>query len=194
MGTGIADNGAIFCQRYVSNQPNFNCKLIHGNEHTGLDAKIEITWSGNLATNTLYQLQIFEIRNPPTPSDKRHMIYKMEGIDNNNNTINTGEFYDFTLIKTDAWRTTTNLNSNYRPNPNTATVTSACYFASNLITTWYSLRSNEEWDRYIFVVPEEYAWGGSSTIHYSNTNTVMTFTWIPSLRWIVFNRNQNYRF
>jgi hypothetical protein len=101
LGSGIANGQPIFCKNYA-NMNNIVCKLFHGDQiraYDSTDAYVEITWTGNLATNVRYEFQIYEITNPPTFSDKRKIILKMEGINNSGAIINTGEFYDFTLMK-----------------------------------------------------------------------------------------------
>lgn len=122
LGTGIATNGAIHCRSY-SNMPTPTCKLIHGNQDfRDNPAIIEVTWTGNLNTGTLYEFQIFQIVNPPTPSDDRHIEMVMHGVDNTGAIKNSGVFYDFTLSKTDAWTTTNSLASSYAPVANTRVV------------------------------------------------------------------------
>ena len=89
---------------------SLTCALFHGNQNLGTDARVEVTWaSGTLSPGTLYEFQIFELKNPPTPSDDRHVITVMTSEDNTGAVQNSGKFFDFTLIRPVTTPTTTTL-------------------------------------------------------------------------------------
>ena len=57
---------------------NIACILKHGNQNLGTDTTVEVTWSGaGLNQGTLYEFKLFELFNPPTPSDDRHIVIVM---------------------------------------------------------------------------------------------------------------------
>ena len=98
LGTGIADSGVIFCRKIDGYSWVPTCTLKHGNAEFSTDTKIEITWTGSSLTyGNRYKLQIFELKNPITPNDEKHINMIMKSYNSGGTEQQSDFFYDFTV-------------------------------------------------------------------------------------------------
>ena len=99
LGSGVADNGNLYCNGLANIVGTLTCTIKHGNRLTATDAQITISgWSTTISTANIASLFISQIKTPSSGNGFKHVYTRLESYDGSNVILNSGINYDFTII------------------------------------------------------------------------------------------------